>query len=224
MLSDKIFSLLATAEFGAYAMSVDQTIVFWNQGAQRILGYTSDQVIGRRCYEVVSGVVPGGLTPECREGCPSIRCLRAGTVPTAIDLQVTCASGEQKLVSLTPMVVASDQDDAPLLVHLFDDSPEAEAADRAADSVRAQLSRVGADVVTDHPAAPPAPASAHTLSPRELEVLRLVSLGWSTPRIASDLGISPHTVRNHIRHFRHKLNATTKLEAVLTAMRMGMLT
>ena len=89
MLSDKIFSLLATAEFGAYAMSVDQTIVFWNQGAQRILGYTSDQVIGRRCYEVVSGVVPGGLTPECREGCPSIRCLRAGTVPTAIDLQVT---------------------------------------------------------------------------------------------------------------------------------------
>ena len=79
-------------------------------------------------------------------------------------------------------------------------------------------------MVTDQPAAPPAPASAHTLSPRELEVLRLVSLGWSTPRIASDLGISPHTVRNHIRHFRHKLNATTKLEAVLTAMRMGMLT
>ena len=224
MLSDKIFSLLATAEFGAYAMSVDQTIVFWNQGAQRILGYTSDQVIGRRCYEVVSGVVPGGLTPECSEGCPSIRCLRAGTVPTAIDLQVTCASGESKLVSLTPMVVASDQDDAPLLVHLFDDSPEAEAADRAADSVRAELSRAGAEVVTDHPAAPPVPASAHTLSPRELEVLRLVSLGWSTPRIASDLGISPHTVRNHIRHFRHKLNATTKLEAVLTAMRMGMLT
>ena len=224
LFSDKIFSLLATAEFGAYAVSVDQTIVFWNQGAQRILGYTPDQVVGRHCYDVVSGVVPGGLSPECREGCPSIRCLRAGTVPGALELQVLCASGERKLVSLTPMVVAGERDDAPLLVHLFDDSPEEGTSDRAADSVRDQLSRVGADVVTDQPAAPPAPASAHTLSPRELEVLRLVSLGWSTPRIASDLGISPHTVRNHIRHFRHKLNATTKLEAVLTAMRMGMLT
>ena len=54
-------------------------------------------------------------------------------------------------------------------------------------------------------------------------MLRLVSLGWATPRIATELGISPHTVRNHIRHFRHKLNATTKLDAVVTAMRLGIL-
>ena len=47
------------------------------------------------------------------------------------------------------MVVAGERDDAPLLVHLFDDRPEEGTSDRAADSVRDQLSRVGADVVTD---------------------------------------------------------------------------
>lgn len=223
MISDKILALLATADIGAYAMSIDQTIMFWNPGAERILGYTPDQVIGRHCFEVVSGLVPGGLTPECQEGCPSIRCLRAGTIPTAIDLQVLCASGERKMVSLTPMVVAGMIDDAPLLVHLFDDSPEAGRSGHVADSVKDELSRLGADIVTDHPAAPSAPASTHTLSPRELEVLRLVSLGRATPRIATELGISPHTVRNHIRHFRHKLNATTKLDAVVTAIRLGIL-
>ena len=70
MISDKILALLATADIGAYAMSIDQTIMFWNPGAERILGYTPDQVIGRHCFEVVSGLVPGGLTPECQEGVP----------------------------------------------------------------------------------------------------------------------------------------------------------
>ena len=53
-------------------------------------------------------------------------------------------------------------------------------------------------------------------------MLRLVALGRSTAQIARDLRISEHTVRNHVRHFRAKLNASTKLEAVLTALRLGL--
>ena len=53
--------------------------------------------------------------------------------------------------------------------------------------------------------------------------MRLVALGRGTHQIAEELGISPHTVRNHVRHFRRKLNARTKLEAVLTAIRRGIL-
>ena len=54
-------------------------------------------------------------------------------------------------------------------------------------------------------------------------MLRLVSGGWDTPRIANELNISPHTVLNHIRHFRRKLDAPTKLDAVVTAIRLGIL-
>ena len=38
MIADDLFSLLEFAAFGAYAVSVDQTILFWNPEAERILG------------------------------------------------------------------------------------------------------------------------------------------------------------------------------------------
>jgi len=215
--------LLATARFGAYAMSIDQMIMFWNQGAQRILGYPPETVLGRRCYEVVAGLVPGGLTPACRHGCPSIRRIQAGVLPEPVTMQMRCASGRRKVVSLTPLVVAGREFNAPLLVHLLSDGPEPGSSKRIADSLRKDLKGLGADIVSDEPGSDSGPGSSVRLSKRQLEVLRLVALGWETPRIAQELGISPHTVLNHIRHLRQKLNAATKLEAVLTALRMGIL-
>ena len=223
MSLESILSLLGTAHFGAYAMSLDQRIVFWNQGAERLLGYARNDVLGRHCYEVVTGVRPGGFTPACLQGCPSIRSLRAGTVPGSVKMQMLCASGERKTVSLTPMVVAGATADAPLLVHLFEDATETPPSHLIAETVREELSQGGADVVSDHPGVTPAPSGAATLTARELEVLRLVALGRTTAEIAGALGISEHTVRNHVRHFRPKLNAATKLEAVLNALRRGIL-
>ena len=223
MTLDGMFQLLMTGEFGSYAMSLDQTIVFWNQGAERILGYSADQVIGRRCYEVKSGLDPGGFTPECQNGCPSIRALRAGQIPQAMSLQMMCASGEEKPVSLTPMVVSDAASDAPLLVYLLDDSSATESSAPIADSEPEELSRSTARTVSDHAVVISDPTGAGKLTRRELEVLRLVALGWDTARIAEELGVSVHTALNHIRNFRQKLDAQNKLEAVVTAVRLGIL-
>ena len=221
MTADALLSALAAASCGAYAVSVDQMIVFWNRAAERILGYTSQEVLGRRCYEVVSGLAPGGLTPECLGGCPSIHYLRAGLVPAPVKLQLLCSSGERKWVSVTPMVVAGILRDAPLLVHLFDESQEDAAP--ASVALRDALSASGAAIVPDRPEAPSTPAEKPVLSRRELEVLRLMALGWETQRIAVELGISRHTVRNHIRNLRQRLNASTKLDAVVKGLRLGIL-
>ena len=56
-----------------------------------------------------------------------------------------------------------------------------------------------------------------------MEVLRLMAQGWDTQRIATELGISRHTVRNHIRNLRQRLNASTKLDAVVKGIRLGIL-
>ena len=221
MNRDDILRLLATANFGVYAMSLDQRIVFWNRGAERILGHQADDVLGRRCFEVVAAGAQEGLSPACLDGCPSIRSLQNGMVPGAVTMELLCASGERTTVSLTPMVVSATQADAPMLIHLFDDAGEAES-DLIAETVRSELSQSGADIVSDHPGAAPASKDPAPLTARELEVLRLVALGRSTAQIARDLRISEHTVRNHVRHFRAKLNASTKLEAVLTALRLGL--
>ena len=58
---------------------------------------------------------------------------------------------------------------------------------------------------------------------RELEVLRLVYRGLDATGIGDELHLSVHTVLNHIRNARKKLGARTRMDAVLTAMRRGLL-
>ena len=93
----------------------------------------------------------------------------------------------------------------------------------ANDSIRNVLAQGGADVMLDHPEALPMPEEVSALTPRELEILRLVALGWETPRIAAQLGISLYTVLNHIRNLRYKLNVSTKLDAVVKGLRLGII-
>lgn len=56
------------------------------------------------------------------------------------------------------------------------------------------------------------------LSPREVEVLRLVARGHSNKRIAGLLGISPKTVGHHLQHIYTKLEVSTRAGATLFAM------
>jgi PAS domain S-box-containing protein len=55
------------------------------------------------------------------------------------------------------------------------------------------------------------------LTPRQVEVLRLLQRGASTGQIAGELHLSTATVRNHIRHLLSALGVHTRLEAVAVA-------
>jgi DNA-binding NarL/FixJ family response regulator len=61
------------------------------------------------------------------------------------------------------------------------------------------------------------------LTPRESEVLQLIGAGRSNQQAAGELGISVHTVRNHVQHILEKLGAHSQLEAVAIASRLGLL-
>lgn len=62
-------------------------------------------------------------------------------------------------------------------------------------------------------------APATTLTPRELEVLRLVAHGKSNRDIAHELFISENTVKNHIRNILEKLQMKSRMEAAMYAVR-----
>jgi DNA-binding CsgD family transcriptional regulator/tetratricopeptide (TPR) repeat protein len=55
------------------------------------------------------------------------------------------------------------------------------------------------------------------LTPREIEVLQLMSRGLSNAAIAESLVIAESTVKVHVRHILRKLNVATRLQAVLKA-------
>ena len=61
------------------------------------------------------------------------------------------------------------------------------------------------------------------LTPRELQVLRLLAEGKSNKEIARALGISEHTVKFHVNAILGKLNAQSRTEAVVSATRLGLI-
>jgi len=60
-------------------------------------------------------------------------------------------------------------------------------------------------------------AAGHSLSRREVELLRVLSSGASNDEIAGQMCISPHTVKTHLHNIFHKINAENRLQAVLWA-------
>lgn len=52
----------------------------------------------------------------------------------------------------------------------------------------------------------------HSLTPAELRVARLVSLGLSNRAVAEELVVSPHTVDTHLRHVFTKLNVSSRVQ------------
>ncbi len=68
-----------------------------------------------------------------------------------------------------------------------------------------------------------ATSAAPSLSPRELEVLRLVADGRSNPEIARTLFIGEATVKTHLLHVFEKLEVNDRTRAVTRAMELGLL-
>jgi DNA-binding NarL/FixJ family response regulator len=64
--------------------------------------------------------------------------------------------------------------------------------------------------------------SPQHLSTRELQVLRGLARGQTNAGIGAALGISEHTVRNHVRAILAKLGASNRTDAVTTALRRGL--
>ena len=62
-----------------------------------------------------------------------------------------------------------------------------------------------------------------TLTDREMEVLRLLARGKSNKEIAHDLEVVEDTIKTHIRHILAKLDVQSRTQAVLTAVRLGLI-
>ena len=69
----------------------------------------------------------------------------------------------------------------------------------------------------------PMRAGEAPLSPREAEVLDLLAKGLSNKEVANILGMSPHTAKFHVQAIFEKLGAQTRTEAVVRALRQGLL-
>ncbi|MEV6849475.1 helix-turn-helix transcriptional regulator, partial [Actinoplanes sp. NPDC051411] len=70
--------------------------------------------------------------------------------------------------------------------------------------------------------APPPAAAVDALTPRELEVLRLIAAGLSNPEIAASLVIGAETVKTYVSRILMKLDLRDRVQAVVFAYRIGL--
>jgi two-component system, NarL family, response regulator DegU len=68
-----------------------------------------------------------------------------------------------------------------------------------------------------------APTEPSPLTPREEQILQLIADGYSTSEVASRLFISGKTVKNHLASIYEKLDARDRTQAVLAAVRIGII-
>ena len=61
------------------------------------------------------------------------------------------------------------------------------------------------------------------LTPREMEILKYIGMGLLNKQIANELGISEQTIKNHVTSILRKLNANARTEAVVLALRQGLI-
>ena len=202
MVSETHNMIFATGE-PAYAVDRDGTIVAWNPAARRAFGYPAGQAVGRKCWELLQGRDAFG-NQYCGRHCPLRSMAIQGQSVNRCRMAFRTAGAEMQRFTVTTLVLF-DTPDAKL-IHLC----RKESATARQASTRGQVSaarRRGAQGV---------------LTRREREVLQYLSDGHTTQEIATQLSISVRTVRNHVEHILHKLDAHSRLEAVAVSRRLGL--
>ena len=186
----------------------NQRIRAWSAGAQRVLGFSADEVVGKRCYEVVVGRHPEGH-PVCSLTCPVTRNAQHGRGTSSYEVLSKGRDGSPHYLS-TSVLVLEEKRGTFRVIHLMHEST-ATPPTRAVDGVP-----------------PPAEADqdcggAEQLTRRELEVLRLFAQGVQLEVVAKTLSISALTARNHATNIQHKLGVKNRLQMVLEGMRRGLI-
>jgi PAS domain S-box-containing protein len=197
-------SLFGNTGDGVYVIDRHGMILFWNAAAERILGHSADEVVGRPCNDVLRGRDCAG-NRLCREHC-SVRVQAFDGEPIRhFEMRTTSADGPAVWLDMSVISVPASPERPAMLVHLFRDVTVAHEVESLVRS-RSILGN-GADESD-------APGLSGDLTARQREVLGLIKAGASTAEVAKRLGISPATVRNHIQNIFAKLEVHTRLEAV----------
>jgi two-component system, NarL family, response regulator LiaR len=76
--------------------------------------------------------------------------------------------------------------------------------------------------VIDHLKPPATNSNLGQLSQRELDVLKLMVEGYSNPEIATQLYLSPNTIKTHVRGIMNKLSVDDRVQAAVVALRAGL--
>ncbi len=204
--------LLTNTADGVCAVGADGKIVLWNRAAEKILGHSAREVVGKPCCEVFVGRDSHG-NRLCYQGCHVMTLVKQGELVQNFDMATRAKTGRPIWINVSIMVIPSPRRELSTTVHFFRDVTTQHEVETL---IRERLAQT-------KPAPAPPGEPPTELTRRELEILRLMSSGANTKSMAERLHVSPATVRNHVQNVFGKLGVHSRLEAVAYATRKGLL-
>jgi PAS domain S-box-containing protein len=212
----RLFAALANSPDPVFVTDRRNRIVSWNLSAERLLGYTADEIVGAACYEMLRGSDVYD-NRYCVEACPVTHMASRSETIRHFDLHLTAKGGRDVLVDVSILNFGSEGADSFFLAHVLrPKDPSRTTQDRAAsDPVSSRAPLASLRDSTD--------VRAQKLTAREVEVLGMLAAGHGTPELASRLHISHITVRNHIQNILDKLEVHSRTEAVAFAFQKRLL-
>jgi DNA-binding CsgD family transcriptional regulator len=180
---------------------------------ESLTGVLSEEAVGKPCYDAVMGEREDG-GPFCAHGCTVMHLARAHRPVSSFEMRIRTRSGEKRWVSVSNLTLETEE--GSYLVHLLRDSQGTHDTLQMAHGL-IQLS-------TKNEAPAPRRQDVPALTPRQLEVLKLLAQGKSVREIGKELYLSEATVRNHVRSLLQALGAHSQLEVLAKAREMGFLT
>jgi DNA-binding CsgD family transcriptional regulator len=191
---------LDAIEEGVLIQDAEQ-ILYANRAAGELLGITREQLRGPAELVPPCECVSDGGAPLAAEAWPVADALRTGLPQRPRIVGIKRPNGGLRWVRVSARPFGDS-----VLTSLQDVT----ALRRAQDEIAALGARVGANG-----------GAKGVLSPREHEVVELLAAGLTGDEVAEQLGISPATVRVHIRNATGKLGASTRTQAVAMAVARG---
>jgi DNA-binding NarL/FixJ family response regulator len=190
---------------------------------------------------VVEIMLAGGNVDEARTACDELEQIAAANETVALAAMAAEARGAVELADGDPRAAlvllrrawqAWEDFDTPyeaarvrvllaLACRALGDEDSAALELQAAREAFAELG-AGPDLARAESLLPVVSARTHGLTPRELEVLRLVAAGNSNREIASELVISEHTVARHLQNIYAKLGVASRTAASAFAFEHGL--
>src|SRR5450759_812672 len=85
MLDNELFTFLEGTTDAAFSVNQQGEILSWNGASERLFGYSSSEVLGKSCFQILHGRGVLG-TQVCHEGCSILECTGGRTEIANFDL------------------------------------------------------------------------------------------------------------------------------------------
>lgn len=218
-----ILDIFANADDGVFVVDGEHKIIFWNRAAQKILGFSRKEVVGKYCFDVIAGRDKSG-NPVCSRSCHVMNLIQRGKTVKNYDMLTHSKARVPVWVNVSIVAIPSGQKELNMVAHMFRDITKKKMSEELVQEFVFNIKPLTSQAKKGAPFVNPLehqPKSS--LTRRERQVLRLLAEGASTNAIAKKLYISWATARKHIQNILTKFGFHTKLEAVTYAIKNNLI-